>query len=1406
MADDNSSLIYQQSRQAEAEAEEEALREQQMAEYRRSLLAEVTASPAPAAPEAPQQGAEAVPAEEEGPGILGTAADMATSLGRGVLKEGADILDNFQDLTDSAFEAIGIERDLSQKSIRASINADPTLTEDEKAQRIAAVDGGLKAKAEAHLGEAETTAGEITEAIGGQLAYVIPAMKAVKVAGPVTKGLKFFGAPAVVAGATTGEGEGNLGNLAEDLFGENLYSDLMAVDADDSTVERFTKTALEDVALGSVVEVGGVVAKALFGSGKKIVTAARGSRNIKNTAAEKGIPTDPVLDEAADKVVNARAKKEILEGAADAIDEGSEQAAFKGDGPVKPAELEQVEGTVREQADQAARDLEAAEAELATAAANSGADGSYMEAMRQTLADGGLGKTADEALGTAATRNVAPSAAVAPTKTVVGNFLEVTTDQANRVVALSQAEDIDDVIAFMGDTVYDSTNYERIAETGDITALLKANAQILGNVDESRRLLTTRGLAETEGMAQLEVARLARETGSSPEKIIAALDESLPGANLDVQLNALRTTELGLARKVQNLAAKQGEASWSDNDRAELVRWVTLLANVSDRRAGIVSELGRALSSLRLTATGEGFDGILDAARDIRSQQIDGILQGRGGADQVDKLASMLAASADDPDLLAKVAKASVDPSVADLAHHVFVSNALSGPPTQALNFASNTMRGAVWDPTMEFFSATARAVAKQNVEEFKPWINYMRGMLEGARGGIRLNGRISEGRVAQAFMRGRATTADSAFGKFADDISANAISAENIGKAVRKLPGAGTVGRAARAVGNAALFPLPQGGRDAVRNFVNARATQGARAVDYLGRVFEWPFKGLAAGDELAKGITKHARLHSEAYQDGLRQGLSGAELELHADALIRDTNNIHQLMQTVDVNDLDQVQRLNHLNRLDKVANESAQRSTYTMPPGKVTGTILQMKRNLPVARWFLPFINTPAQIAASGIRDFTVLGQAKQVFDAHKAGDPEKVAEAVGRTFAVAGVNFGMYQAIASGRVTGSGPLNHAEREIWLKTNAPNSIDLGPLGRVSYDRFDPLALPLSIMADTMSLAGRLGEDEADELIGEFWEIMVRAAESRTYLEGLSNMMNMVEDPERYGRRFVASTVGNIMVPQARFWASVNKGGLPVPEDLVAADPTDGGTTKLLKDFARGDKTRVQIQDEVPVLEGGMFLQIGSTVGASLPAGVDQAFLEFWQKVISRDIEISQTPQRDFFGDVRTHNPSMGPDVASPFLISPEGEMSPVARELDRMGYGISVNQRFGEISGVKLTPEQQDFYQREFAKPKGSDSIEDVLSRQMLDDNGELSSSWQELGDDVGATRGGKRKVVDRIVGIRMRAAAGKVRERYSDIDDQILRLREDAIEVNTAEGSDEVRQRRLSESPISALFQQ
>lgn len=413
-------------------------------------------------------------------------------------------------------------------------------------------------------------------------------------------------------------------------------------------------------------------------------------------------------------------------------------------------------------------------------------------------------------------------------------------------------------------------------------------------------------------------------------------------------------------------------------------------------------------------------------------------------------------------------------------------------------------------------------------------------------------------------------------------------------------------------------------------------------------------------------------------------------------------------------------------------------------------------------------------------------------------------EEVAQAVGRFALTSGIAASIWSAVESGRITGGGPHNYEEREAWLNAtgpdgtkNVPYSIKIGDT-RYKYNRLDPIAIPMAIMADAAYVMNHIEDDDTwGDIANEMWLTTAEMIKSKSFVEGISNLMHMVEDPERYGARMVVSTVENSVVPLSRFWASIDRGGLPLPDDLVA-NFSDTGDQGILKRLVTGDNTVPQIRTDA-----GLFVQLGSTIEADLPPGMSDAFLELHNKIVEHKNQIGRVAQRDFYGEIRVIPDTLGPNIISPFQTSELKELDPLSTELSRIGYNLSTRERFGSIEGIKLTPEQQDRFQLEFAKPKHQPTIKELLTSKILNDDGSLRADYARRGDTVEGVLGGKYDRVAQFVGPRMSSAERKVLKAFPELEAQVKLKRLDKHKAKTQRGVEATKARKATERLSEAL---
>lgn len=230
------------------------------------------------------------------------------------------------------------------------------------------------------------------------------------------------------------------------------------------------------------------------------------------------------------------------------------------------------------------------------------------------------------------------------------------------------------------------------------------------------------------------------------------------------------------------------------------------------------------------------------------------------------------------------------------------------------------------------------------------------------------------------------------------------------------------------------------------------------------------------------------------------------------------------------------------------------------------KVAQTALDQ---IPLARYVVPFFRTPVNLI-SRFLDYTPAGDfvelAERAFNKGllpespndrrfrkgsrnfatrhmedlQSGDPMRVAEARGRTIMGLGLFSTGYYLAENGDITGNGPTEPGLRAAWLQTNQPYSIRIGDGRWVSYQRLDPFAMHLGMVADFHDgVTGEYMSDEDQQGVATGIVLaMTGAVKKANYLRGFTDLMKALEDPVRYGNAYIKQMASNFLP-----WSSFNR-----------------------------------------------------------------------------------------------------------------------------------------------------------------------------------------------------------------------------------------------------------------------
>ncbi|GJE18756.1 hypothetical protein [Methylobacterium marchantiae] len=285
-------------------------------------------------------------------------------------------------------------------------------------------------------------------------------------------------------------------------------------------------------------------------------------------------------------------------------------------------------------------------------------------------------------------------------------------------------------------------------------------------------------------------------------------------------------------------------------------------------------------------------------------------------------------------------------------------------------------------------------------------------------------------------------------------------------------------------------------------------------------------PTRTLGAMDELAKQTTYRSKVMANAHADGLQAGLEGPALATHVRKTLFDS--------------FDDAGRAVDVNALEEASTATFQQDLLAGSFGK---SMQNMVANHELLRFVVPFIKTPTNVLRMGFKLTPGLNMLQAEYRSMIRGDmgQEKQAQAIGQ-MAMGTLFMGTAATLAvEGRITGGGPSDPKKKAALMATGwQPYSVvlanDDGSKTYVNFGRFDPVAMPLGIIADIIDVASRDSEsdgaaEKAQEMAAGLLLGLVKQLGQKTYLKSLSDTINAIVDP---GEDFKGGKMGKAIGQQ--------------------------------------------------------------------------------------------------------------------------------------------------------------------------------------------------------------------------------------------------------------------------------
>ena len=278
-------------------------------------------------------------------------------------------------------------------------------------------------------------------------------------------------------------------------------------------------------------------------------------------------------------------------------------------------------------------------------------------------------------------------------------------------------------------------------------------------------------------------------------------------------------------------------------------------------------------------------------------------------------------------------------------------------------------------------------------------------------------------------------------------------------------------------------------------------------------GEAVRTPTKLLYAEDEFFKAIIGTAEKYALAARQATIEKLTGKAFNDRVAKLVSDpTPEMWDAVKDEELYRTFQTEMPDFGRKLMALREAQVFGSTYYNP-----------------LKYVLPFIKTPVNIFKVALTDYTPLGAVKQLYGwvngEYKAGNgkvnQEKFVRDSAKTIMGSLVCAAVVLLVSKKLITGRGPKDKTKRELLYATGwQPNSVKIGNK-YISYKRIQPLGIVMSTIADTIERQNNVDDATAGQLISTLAANMA----DQTFLTGLSNAINAVLDPDRYGDRWISS-----------------------------------------------------------------------------------------------------------------------------------------------------------------------------------------------------------------------------------------------------------------------------------------
>lgn len=319
-------------------------------------------------------------------------------------------------------------------------------------------------------------------------------------------------------------------------------------------------------------------------------------------------------------------------------------------------------------------------------------------------------------------------------------------------------------------------------------------------------------------------------------------------------------------------------------------------------------------------------------------------------------------------------------------------------------------------------------------------------------------------------------------------------------------------------------------------------------------GSIIRTPTRLLMAEDELFKAMARRSSVAGLAVRKAKDEGLSGEPAKRRiAELTAAPTDDM--VKQSFDF----------------------ARYLTFQTPLGSIGQMGIAATNKAPLLKLVVPFIRTPVNLFKFSLERLPVAQLAlRRVREDYKAGGARRDLAVARATFG-AGVGALVATYAAQGKVTGRGPDDAGTRRLLMASGwQPYSIKIGDKW-FSYSRTDPFASIIGVAADLATFKSNMAPGKLEEAHMELFNSILSQIQSKTWLSGVSDLVEAIDDPERFLASYVSRVAGSF-IPTV------------VAHAAASTDPVMRDTKATGSNILAGESILNRMQSRIPGLSDSL------------------------------------------------------------------------------------------------------------------------------------------------------------------------------------------------------------------------